>query len=192
MINKTRYTYEPTKREIRMYNAVSLLLWFHYRRYVKSLPIRETDHVMDYCAGPGIMSKELVRKVPKGMVHVVDVSETWLDISARRLEGFNQVYCHRLETLDELIGGGNLDKVICHFVLHELPKNYQERAVKQLADNLRSGGELYIREPVSAHHGVGADWLTQMLNEAGIQVTERKEGVATLLGSYVDLRGVKQ
>lgn len=192
MIRKSRYTYEPTNKEIRMYQAVSLLLWFHYHRYVKTLPIRETDHLMDYCAGPGIMARELAKRVPKGTVHVVDVSETWLDVSSRRLAEFGQVYCHRLETLDELIGGGGLDKVICHFVLHEFPRKYQGRAVKQLSDNLRNGGELYIREPVSAHHGVGADWLEQMLLDAGIQVLERKEGVATLLGSYVDIRGVRQ
>jgi ubiquinone/menaquinone biosynthesis C-methylase UbiE len=192
MLQKNAYTYEPTKGETCMYYAVSYMLLPHYRKYVRGLPLKETDHVLDYCTGPGLLAKELAKRLPEGSLHVADVSETWLRITVKRLAGYNRLYSHRLETLDELIGGGGLDKVICHFVLHEFPKKYQKRAVQQLVDNLRPGGELYIREPVSEHHGVGADWLTQFLNEVHIEIRSRKEGRAALLGAYVDLWGIKQ
>jgi SAM-dependent methyltransferase len=191
MFRESRYTYEPTKAELRQYNVVSFLLLPHYRKYVRNLPIKETDHVLDYCTGPGILARELAKRLPKGSLHVADVSETWLRITVKRLAGYDRLYSHRLVTLGELIGGGGLDKVVCHFVLHEFPRRYQKRAVHQLANNLRIGGELFIREPVSEHHGVGADWLTQVLTDSGIEIRSRKEGRATLLGAYVDLWGVK-
>ena len=157
MSEGSRYTFEPAKSEVRQYAAVSWLLLRHYRRFVRSLPIDATDRVLDYCAGPGIMSRELAKRVPQGGLHVADFSQTWLSIARKKLAKNERIeYCH-LRTLNDQIGDGQVDKAVCHFVLHEFPRRLQPLVIRQLSDSLRPGGKLYIREPVSEHHGIGAD-----------------------------------
>jgi ubiquinone/menaquinone biosynthesis C-methylase UbiE len=151
-----------------------------HRRWVESLPLQGDERVLDIGTGAGACARHLARALPLGLLTCVDVDARWLEIARHRLAR----YAERVEFVEADIclwcRKGSFDVVTVHFVLYGIDPDRRASAVRGIADSLRAGGALYIREPIQ--HGLDADDLAWDLMRAGLErsIDDRVEEVPTM------------
>ncbi|MFI1869173.1 class I SAM-dependent methyltransferase [Streptomyces jumonjinensis] len=135
-------------------------------RIARALP-GETVRVLDYGAGTGLASLELVRAFAQHRVverlagrgaalelHVVDIPTPWFaqgfallrDVPYTRFHSLRDA-SGRFRGLREVIGGRQADVVLANMVFHLLNGDAMRRAAASIAEVLRPGGLLAFSAP---------------------------------------------
>ncbi len=162
--------YDPSKSEIAYTNFTHFVLRIYYKRFVKSLELQPNDKVIDFGSGTGfvakLMSKKLVGK--DSWISCVEVSEKWNNIARKKLKKYPNVdfYCGMMYELD--MKENYYDKIVAHWVIHDIPKEHREKIVKSMSKRLKKGGLIILRDFVGSSHGMPESELREIMTKAGM------------------------
>jgi len=162
-----------------------------YRRWVASLPLAGDEHVLDIGTGAGACARHLAAALPSGHLTCLDSDPRWLAIAGNRLARFGS-------RVDLVVGDATVwsrpaafDAAVTHFVLHDIAPALRLTALRHIAESLRPGGRLYVREPVT--HGMSAQELQAQLGAAGfVQVRADVRSIVPLMGDTVSAEWQKR
>ena len=147
--------YNPSRSEIAYTNFTHFVLRSYYKRFVKSLELQPNDKVIDFGSGTGFLAKQISKKLvgQDSWISCVEISEKWNNIARKKLRRFTNVdfYCGMMYELD--MKENYYDKIVIHWVLHDVKKEHREKIVKSMSRCLKKGGLIVLRDPV----GFGAD-----------------------------------
>jgi ubiquinone/menaquinone biosynthesis C-methylase UbiE len=169
---------EPSRSKVyRMMFEMNVLGRPYYRRYVKELGLRGNERVLEYGSGPGAASRYLAQQLLSGGGHLtcVDISSVWMSHLKRRMRGYQNVDFKLGDIVSLDIEDATYDVVTIHFVLHEIEESLRQEKVNALSQKLKSGGRMFIREPLSVRHGMPPDEVRTLVSSAGLH--ERRFGV---------------
>jgi ubiquinone/menaquinone biosynthesis C-methylase UbiE len=122
---------------------VHAILWGNMRRLTRAVldELRPGDRVLQPACVYGNFSFHLSRYLgERGRLTVSDVAAVQVDNAARKLaDRANVEFC----TTDAVEPpSGPFDRVVCFFLLHEVPDDYKHRIAEALLGVLDQGGEL--------------------------------------------------
>ncbi|MGI6280316.1 MAG: class I SAM-dependent methyltransferase [Acutalibacteraceae bacterium] len=119
-----------------------------YKSFADSLPLEGNEQVLDFGCGLGTVSYFTAKRLKNGHLSCLDISKRRLEISRKRLKGFNNVLF--IDTTASELPENRFDLVYCHFVLHDISDCSLKNVIPDLAKSLKSGGKLVFREPLNA------------------------------------------
>lgn len=140
------------------------------RSFVSGLGLTGDEKALDFGCGTGTTSEHLASVLAEGgRLTCVDISRRRIRIARRRLNRYANVDVHlgHLPTLP--IPDGQFDFVLVAAVLHEVKKGVRWEIAASLAAKLRPGGRLVITEPTGKHHGIPAQEIRELLENAGLE-----------------------
>src|SRR5262245_37612039 len=121
----------------------------HHRQYdnrfLATLPLRDTDRVLDLGCGAGDLTATVAARVPHGHIVGLDPQPSLLD-EARARAGANQSSVHATaqELATALPDADSFDVVFSQSVLHWVPRGDHPGILANCARLLRPGGALRI------------------------------------------------
>ena len=185
---KYEYIFEPSQMEITITElAGNTLAKPYYRKLAEKLGAAVDDKVLDYCSGSGIIAKEILKRLGQGQLVYADVSEKWLLHAAKKLKHNKNAMREKIRDFQGKISGGEYDKILVHFSLHDFPKEYRLLIINQLVANLKLTGRLYIREPLSITHGFQLHELINLLEYTKKLSYEYKIAKNRFVGECVEI-----
>lgn len=119
------------------------------RRLLAELSVGEGHVVVDLGTGTGSLAIEAARA--GAIVHAVDISEAMLDRArhkARMEKVLPRITFHHAGFLTYPHPAGTADFVFSQFALHHLPDFWKQAAISRIAEALRPGGCLYLKDVV--------------------------------------------
>lgn len=186
------YTFEPSRAEILQTTLLSGTLGrLFYRPFVRALTIRPEDRVLDYCAGSGILTDLIARRYRPREVVFTDVSLSWLQTAQARMKKHPQARGVPITTIGGYLDGGHYDTAILHYTLHDFPAALRPSVLAQLAENLKPGGTLWIREPLRNDHGIPLCALVNLIDSAGCFSYTYRLGQSRLAGQFGQICAVR-
>lgn len=188
---KENYAYEPSRMEVLITSLVgSSLAQPYYSELVKGMGISPGDKVLDYCSGGGNIAREISKYLLHGQLVYADVSEKWLSQTAKKLMYSRYSLGERITGFTGKLSGGEYDKILVHFSLHDFPGRYRLMIINQLIDNLKPGGRLFIREPLDESHGILLYELINLLEYTKRLSYEYKIVKSRFAGEYADIKAI--
>jgi len=140
-----------------------------YRRWVASLGLAGDERVLEVGTGAGACARHLAAALPTGQLTCLEIDPRWLAIARTRLAAWTT----RVEFVDGDVTAwsraGAFDAAVAHFVLHDLTAVERAAALRRIAESLRPGGTLHLREPIT--HGMTAEELRRQLSDSGFEQT---------------------
>ncbi len=122
--------------------VVSAILWGQYGR-LKQAALAEIEPgqtVLQAACVYGDLSPRLAAAVgPTGRLDVIDVAPLQVENCRRKLQGTACASVRLADAADP--GDGLYDRVVCFFLMHELPSAWKRRVVDSLLDRVRPGGQ---------------------------------------------------
>jgi 2-polyprenyl-3-methyl-5-hydroxy-6-metoxy-1,4-benzoquinol methylase len=165
---------DPSKTTI----LVHEFFWFkimkgYYREVVKSMNLKGDEKVLDFGCGPGAASKFIALTLEKasGELTCFDISEKWIARAKKNLSQFSNVeyYARDVRTWDEK--NDYYDSVIVHIMLHDIPQQGRPEIIKALAQKMKAGATLIIREPTKERHGMPPEEIQELMSTNGLEET---------------------
>ncbi len=141
-----------------------------YSKYAASLGLNGDEHVLDFGAGSGALSRHLARRLLAGggRVTCLDTSEVWTQVARKRLRSFPNVEFHVADISAFDGDPDGYDVIVVHLVLHEIEPAKRQEIVDALARKLKGTGTLFIREMSREGHGMSPDEVRQLTQHAGL------------------------
>lgn len=136
----------PTRLEIFL-TRLALCIYGRsvYQAFAERLHLKGGEQVLDFGCGMGTVAYYTAKKLARGHLTCLDISERWLAACRKTLRRCSNV---TYMTGTHMIPDESYDIVYCHFVLHDIPENELEGNVTLLAGALKPGGMLFFREPL--------------------------------------------
>jgi ubiquinone/menaquinone biosynthesis C-methylase UbiE len=185
---KNEYIFEPSLLEMAITELIgNMLAKQYYRKTVEKLGVAVDDKALDYCSGSGIISKEILKHLVQGQLIYADVSEKWLMHAKEKLKRYKNAKSEKISGFQGKISGGEYDKILMHFSLHDFPNEYRLPIINQLIENLKPTGRLYIREPLSSTHGFQLHELINLLEYTKKLIYEYNIVKSRFVGEYVEI-----
>jgi len=152
------------------------LAYFNYRDYIERIDLQGDENVLELGSGGGNLSRFIARKIPKGNLYCVDISQYWTKRAKRRLRKFRNITC--LEKSIEMLSieNGCLDVAIIHYVLHDISKKQRGKIIKIISNKLRKNGRIHVREPTRKSHGISPKEIRELMLSEGFLEQASKEG----------------
>jgi SAM-dependent methyltransferase len=165
---KIRSTYEPPVLEIRITLALGMtLLSPYYHRFARDLNLRGDERVLDFGSGSGICSRHIAARLKHGgQLACVDISQGWMKVIRKTLRRYNNVSFHLGHITEVDLPDSAFDRIVIHFVLHDIPATERLGVMYSLARRLKPQGRLIVREPQG--HGFTLEELNQLTVAAGL------------------------
>lgn len=186
---KHEYKHEPKKSEIILTRLLgSTVLQKYYDDFIRELALDRHDVVLDYCAGAGQISSRAARKVTDGKLVYADVSSSWQSLASKKLSKCNVARKCLFHSFDKKLLLGQYDKIIMHFVMHDIDAKYRMAAINHMIMNLKKDGMIYIREPVDDVHGLKLYELINMIEATKVLSYDYVVRESFLIGKYADLK----
>jgi ubiquinone/menaquinone biosynthesis C-methylase UbiE len=165
---------------------------FWYWGFINSMGLRGDERIIDYGSGTGIGAWCAAQVLKNGHVTCVDVSKAWLDAARRRLGGFDNVDFRLGDICTLGLPGGAYDGIIVSFVLHDIDREDRPTKVKCLADRLKAGGKIFLKEPLGANHGMPAREVDVLMRGAGMAAERSAEVYMPTMGRCIEATYVKK
>jgi len=183
------YTFEPSDMEVLLTEFIgnSLIRRF-YSGFVNKLGIGANDKVLDYCCGSGIISRKILKSLNRGMLVYADVSCKWLRHAAKNLGSYKLAESCSISEFGSMIAGGEYNKIVVHYVLHDFPEQYRIQVINQLVKNMKRDGILFIREPLGEKHGMKFYELVNLLEATKSLTYEYVISKKFIIGEFVDIK----
>jgi ubiquinone/menaquinone biosynthesis C-methylase UbiE len=163
-----------------------------YRPYVYGLGLGGDERVIEYGSGSGSVSRYLATILSSGSLTCVDISESWMRVVTKRLGDYKNVE-FKLGDISELqLHDGVYDGVVVHFVLHDIDPQDRVSKLCILADKLKKGGKLYIREPTRKRHGMSPEEIRKEMATAHLTEKSAKEARSMYAGPMFEGIYVKE
>jgi ubiquinone/menaquinone biosynthesis C-methylase UbiE len=144
-----------------------------YKKYIYSLGLEGDENVLDFGSGSGAGSRHFARILSEngGQLTCLDTSKPWMKTAMRRLNKYSNVRFITDDIRNADIPNRSFDIISIHIMLHDIDKGERPEIVRALAASLRSGGKLFIREPVNPSHGMPADEIRLLMTGNGLRET---------------------
>lgn len=140
--------HEPTRLEMFLTRVVFLFYGKSvYKVFADHLPLEGSEQVLDFGCGMGTVAYYAARRLPRGHLTCLDISERWLNACRRTLRGYGNISF--LHSQAPTLLQDNFDVVYCHFVLHDISESDLEKVITALSKSLKSAGSLILREPLN-------------------------------------------
>lgn len=178
---------DPSKTTI----LVHEFFWFklmkgYYRKFVNSLELKGNEKVLDIGCGPGAASKFIALTLEKGEGELTcfDISEKWITRSKKNLSRFSNVEYHveDIRKWDEK--DDYYDTVVVHIMLHDISQSERPEFIKALAQKMKVGATLIIREPTKERHGILPEEIQELMKTYGLAEIVSGLNKRTLMGIY--------
>lgn len=149
------YLYPSSLRVFDHAAIVSAILWgnFHQLENAVLAEVPPGQKVLQAACVYGPFSEHLAQRIgSKGRLDIVDVVPVQVENCARKLERFPQARARVADAADP--GDETYDRIVCFFLLHELPDVYKRRVVDSLLSRLAPDGRVVFvdyHEPRPLH-----------------------------------------
>jgi ubiquinone/menaquinone biosynthesis C-methylase UbiE len=179
--------YDPSRFEIAYANFTHFVLRRYYKRFVKSLELQPNDKVIDFGSGTGfltkLISKELVGR--DSWISCVEISEKWNNIARKKFKRYPNVdfYCGMIYELD--MKENFYDKIVIHWVLHDVPKEHREKIVQSMSKRLKKGGLIILRDPIGSSHGMLESEIKELMTNAGMVEVKSQYAEYKMMGTLL-------
>jgi len=177
---------EPTKTMILAHE----FFWFrllrgYYQKLVESLGLNGDEKVLDFGCGPGAASKFIALTLEKGQGELtcLDISEKWIKRAKRKLNRFSNVKFYAVDIREWHERDEYYDTVFIHFMLHDIPQSERPEIIKALAQKMKAGATLIIREPTKECHGMSPEEIRSFMSQNGLTETASKTTKKLLIGT---------
>ena len=156
-----------------------------YKKFIKGIRLKGEEKVIEFGSGGGSLTSYLVKKIPKGKITCVDISDYFLKKAKKRLKEYKNIeFKKNLSSLRK----NNYDVTIVHFVLHDIEEKQKEKIIKDLSSKLKKRGYLYIKEPISKSHGMPSEEIEKLMKKAKLKKIfskeEKSKGSKTYFGVF--------
>lgn len=150
------------------------------------MDLKGNEKVLDFGCGPGATSEVIALTLEKGEgeLSCLDISKTWIERAKKRLNQFSDVEYYAVDIREWGERNEYYDTVVIHFMLHDIPQPERTEIIKALAQKMKVGATLIIREPTKEGHGILPEEIQKLMKTNGM--TEIVSGFAkrTLMGTY--------
>lgn len=143
-----------------------------YKEYIESIGWNGNEQVLEFGCGTGCLSRFIIKKINKGQLACLDVSELSIKILKWILRKHKNVQYYIDDIRDQKMDEGTYDKVIIHYMLHDIPKEERQPIINELSKIIKVGGQLHIREPINENHGMPAEEIQSLMTNCGLKKTE--------------------
>ena len=112
-----------------------------------------------------------------GHLTCIDISAVWQRIIRKKLAAYSNVDFFQGTIADfaaSAAGGTLYDAGFVHFMLHDIPEEERQGHLMRLSGLIRSGGKLFVREPVKESHGIPQEEIRRLCSLAGFTETDGK------------------
>jgi len=156
----------------------------YYSRFVGSFGLKGDEMVLDFGCGPGSTSKFIAQILEKGggKLTCFDISKTWIERARKRLSKFSNVeyYAQDIRKWDEK--NNYFNAVVIHSMLHDIDKSERQEVAGTLAEKMKAGAKLFIREPTKECHGMRPEEIRELMSKNGIEETDSKTTKKFMMG----------
>jgi len=137
--------------------------------------LKGNEKVLDFGCGGGTGSRSLLKILNKGgHLTCVDVSRYWINVTKKRLAGYDNVTCLEGDIRELDITDSSFDVISIVHVIHDIAPAERQSVVDVITQKLAKQGVLYVREPVRKSHGIAVEELRALFSNAGLAVISYK------------------
>lgn len=165
-----------------------------YKKYIYGLGLEGNENVLDFGSGSGAGSRHFAEILsPKGgQLTCLDTSRPWMKIAMKRLQKYSNVRFITDDIRYADLPDQTFDIISIHIMLHDIDKGERLEIVRTLTNSLRSGGKLFIREPMNQSHGMPADEIRLLMTQNGLRETGFEISKLIFAGQFYAGRFVKE
>jgi len=159
---------------------------WYFKSFVNSFALKGNEHVLDFGSGGGIGARFVLKHLGKnGHITCVDRSSYWIKKARKRLKKFPNVtlVLGDISKLD--IPENAFDVVLARYVIHDIAPEERQNIMNELANKLKSGGALYIWEPIKISHGMPVEEIRKLLSSSGLQELSHEKTQSSYKGKFL-------
>ena len=145
-----------------------------YKAYLKKLPLKGSEKVLEFGSGGGACSRHLVKILSKGgKLTCVDTSEYYISKARKRLQKFDNIEFLNGDVRKTEMPYSSFDVVLIHFAFHHVAKNEKQDIMNTLASKLKKNGTVFIREPTDEKGAeLPVEEIRTLMKKAGLEEVE--------------------
>jgi len=143
---------------------VRTILWHQHKRLEEAAftEIGQGQRVLQSACVYGSFSTNLAKHIgPNGKLEVVDVSDLQVRKCRKKLADYRFTKIRHENILH--LPDDDFDSVCCYFLLHELPDDYKQKAIKKLLRSVRPGGKVVFVDYHKPHWAHPIKPLTSLI-----------------------------
>ncbi len=158
-----------------------------YKAFADRLPLHGGERVLDFGCGMGTVAYYVEKKLPRGYLVCLDISERWLKACRKTLRDYENVTILRPEALS--LPKDSFDVAYCHFVLHDIPEGDLENIIPALVKSLKSGGTFVFREPLNEAEKLNA--IKRLIEQSSLALKDSRVTDVPLMGNALESTYIK-
>jgi len=155
---------------ITIYRKVTEL---YFKEYIKELKINRGERILDFGCGRGSFSEILLRTLNGSYaLYLYDKDKSrQAEIDDKFI---NQREVYIIKNLADLssIADGSIDRVILHFVLHEMNLVETEQLFMIFHRLMKQGGSINIRDPLGSKEGLDIQEIDRIICGSGFAIND--------------------
>ena len=136
------------------------------------------EEVLDFGCGGGVGTRCIAAELTRGgSVTGVDISSYFSERARQRVDRYPNARILRGEITYLDLPRQSFDVISIVHVIHDIPRARRSVTVQALGALLKPNGRLWIWEPTRSSHGMPAEEIRRLLDEAGLrEVSAQAEG----------------
>ena len=141
---------------------------------------RGDEQVLDFGCGGGVSTRSVASELTRGgAVTGVDISTYFSERARKRVARYPSARILRGEITELDLPRRSFDLISIVHVIHDIPRARRSATVQALGALLKPGGRVWIWEPTRPSHGMPAEEIRGLMDEAGLgEVSVQIEGNA--------------
>lgn len=164
----------------------------YYSDFSDLLKIEKGEKILEFGCGRGDLALHIKSRLDEsaGRLFIYDKDRYRLNKAFERAG--DDLRIKKIELYADLInlGKGFFDRIVAHFVIHEMEKEIIIRFFKDAAWLLKEGGEFDIKEPLGGKDGVREEEVKKFIADSGFRISESGVYSMPLRGSALFIRAI--
>ncbi len=157
-----------------------------YKNWINSLELNNNEKIIELGCGSGNLSKYILNKIPNGFLTGVDISEYFLSNARKRFRDYDNIELLLGEIPDLDIKNNSYDRVIIHYVLHDIPCEKRFTILETLSKKLKENRKICLREPTRKNHRMPLIEINHLMEQIGFKAIHFEIKKPFLLGSLYE------
>lgn len=153
-----------------------------YKTFADRLSLAGSEQVIDFGCGMGTVAYYVMKRLPKGHLTCIDVSERWLNVCRKTLGKYRNVSFIKSD-FPELVDS-SFNVVYCHFILHDISESELEKVIPVLAKSIKSSGTFIFREPLNETEKLST--IKRLIEENGLSLKNSRITDIPLMGNALE------